>query len=164
MRHRIPFPLPSKIFPYVRQRIWPDPETDCWLWTGWKTKQGYGQYAFRHLGRYWTVMAHRAVWEMTHGSVPPELDHICEVRACVNPDHLRAMDHRENTLRGTSPAALHARQTHCVHGHEFTPENTYVTPSDGSRGCRTCRAADSRRRRRELRPRNAARSAGVPAP
>lgn len=38
------------------------------------------------------------------------------------------------------------RQSHCVNGHEFTPENTYVAP-DGDRECRTC----SRERRARAR-------------
>lgn len=29
------------------------------------------------------------------------------------------------------------RRTHCKHGHELTPENTYVRPS-GTLGCRVC--------------------------
>jgi hypothetical protein len=32
------------------------------------------------------------------------------------------------------------RKTHCVNGHEFTPENTYVDPN-GKRNCRKCRSA-----------------------
>lgn len=39
------------------------------------------------------------------------------------------------------------RVTHCVSGHQYTPENTYVAP-DGSRDCRTCRRAHDRRRPR----------------
>lgn len=31
-----------------------------------------------------------------------------------------------------------ARKTHCKRGHEFTPENTYINPSNKSRNCRTC--------------------------
>lgn len=31
-----------------------------------------------------------------------------------------------------------APRTHCKHGHEFTPENTYVNPKTGQRFCRTC--------------------------
>jgi hypothetical protein len=30
-------------------------------------------------------------------------------------------------------------RTHCLKGHEFTPENTYVHPASGSRSCRECR-------------------------
>lgn len=36
-------------------------------------------------------------------------------------------------------------RTHCVHGHEFTPENTRIDVSTGYRVCRTCAA----RRKRE---------------
>lgn len=35
-------------------------------------------------------------------------------------------------------------KTHCPHGHEYTPENTIVYPSDGRRRCRTCRRAGQR--------------------
>lgn len=31
-----------------------------------------------------------------------------------------------------------ATDTHCRHGHEYTPENTYLTPA-GRRQCRACR-------------------------
>ncbi len=41
-------------------------------------------------------------------------------------------------LRGVCPSAFHAKKTHCIHGHEFTPENTYRTRK-GFRVCRTCR-------------------------
>ncbi len=29
-------------------------------------------------------------------------------------------------------------KTHCLHGHEFTEENTYIDPKRGSRQCKTC--------------------------
>lgn len=35
------------------------------------------------------------------------------------------------------PAVL-ARATHCVNGHEFTAQNTYVDPKIGRRTCREC--------------------------
>lgn len=38
-----------------------------------------------------------------------------------------------------------SRRTHCKHGHEFTPENTYLR--NGTRYCRTCRRAIAARRR-----------------
>jgi hypothetical protein len=104
----------------------------CWKWTGSVDRDGYAKYSGR--------MAHRLVYLMTHGSVPidTELDHLCKVRACVNPDHLEPVPHAENNSRSESPSAVHARQTRCVHGHEFTSENTYKNPNTGKRQCRTC--------------------------
>ena len=31
------------------------------------------------------------------------------------------------------------KKTHCIHGHEFTPENTYIEPRTGKRQCKECR-------------------------
>lgn len=39
-----------------------------------------------------------------------------------------------------------ARQTHCINGHEFTPENTGRKPN-GTRFCRECHRAHDRGRR-----------------
>jgi hypothetical protein len=38
-----------------------------------------------------------------------------------------------------------ASRTHCAHGHEFSPENTYRYPS-GGRSCITCRRASWQRK------------------
>lgn len=38
---------------------------------------------------------------------------------------------------------VQANKTHCKRGHEFTPKNTWVSPSTGGRTCRTCREAAS---------------------
>lgn len=74
------------------------------------------------------------------GPIPAglQLGHLCRNRACVNPDYLDPVTPCVNTMRGYSVTALRARQTHCIHGHEFTPENTLI--ERGSRRvCRTCR-------------------------
>ena len=100
--------------------------------------------------RLWVKIdfAHRVVYEILVGPIPVglELDHLCRNRACVNPDHLEPVTTRTNLLRGYSPWACRARQTHCKRGHEFTPENTYGT-GDGRRYCRTCRRAHHRESR-----------------
>ncbi len=86
-------------------------------------------------------LAHRVVLTSVSGAqIPADMtvDHICEVPACVNPDHLRLMPLTANVLRSRlNPAAINSRKTHCIHGHEFTPENTYV-PRPGVRHCRAC--------------------------
>lgn len=41
-------------------------------------------------------------------------------------------------------------KTHCPHGHEYTPENTYRSPCGrGGRMCRTCQKASNARKSRE---------------
>lgn len=102
----------------------------CWLWTGFVSADGYGQFRFGPV----MVKAHR--WAYTHyaGQIPPgmETDHLCRVRRCVNPDHLEVVTHAENMARSS------AAKTHCKNGHEFTPENTRLRSRDGKRDCRAC--------------------------
>ncbi len=113
--------------------------TGCWLWTAAKNDDGYGLFSGRPGGG--TVRAH--IWSYEHavGPVPDglQLDHLCRKRSCVNPAHLEPVTSAENTMRGESLQAVNAAKTHCKRGHEFTPENTYVT-SSGSRSCRVCLA------------------------
>lgn len=113
----------------------------CWLWLACVTQTGYGQFRFR--GKL--TPAHRASYVLHRGAIPPGavLDHLCRVRRCVNPDHLEPVDQRTNLLRGIGWAAVNASKTHCVNGHEFTAENTYVNPS-GRRHCRICRKSQRR--------------------
>jgi hypothetical protein len=105
----------------------------CWIWTG-GTNKGYGK---TH-GRY----AHRRAYELLVGPIPPglELDHLCAVPLCVNPDHLEPVTRTENIDRRT--ARLGGSPTSCSRGHEYTPENTYVYMRPGrnvpSRVCRAC--------------------------
>jgi|GEM_PF-1060480 len=128
----------------------------CWLYIGPKARGGYGATSSRNSKRY-PVLAHRLAYELLRGMVPRglELDHLCRVRHCVNPDHLEPVTRRENIRRGVSPAAIHALKTHCVNGHPFSPDNTKVV--EGRYGpvrlCIACRRAGAVARRR---PRRAA--------
>ena len=101
----------------------------CWIWTGKLNRDGYGPTSTR-----------RAMYRRAKGSIPDgyELDHLCRVRACMNPDHLEPVTRRENVLRGTSFAAVNAAKTHCKNGHELSGENVHIRPS-GWRACRTCK-------------------------
>lgn len=110
----------------------------CWIWIAAKTSRGYGNFTVGgRSGRNHT--AHRFAYELANGAVADglDLDHLCRVRACVNPTHLEPVTRRENLLRGETIVARNSAKTHCPHGHEYTPENTYVR--DGSRNCRQCR-------------------------
>ena len=116
----------------------------CWHWTAGRTPDGYGK--FWSNGGY--AYAHRWAYELLVGPIPDglALDHLCRVRHCVNPQHLEPVTTAENASRGEGITAANERKTHCLRGHEFTPENTYERPE--GRRCRTCRSEQRAARRR----------------
>ena len=118
---------------------------DCWIWTASKDRLGYGKF-----GRP-SVLAYRFSYELHRGKIPSglELDHLCRNPSCVNPEHLEAVTHRVNMLRGIGPSAVNARKTHCKQGHPL------VLNYGSRRYCGKCiwagKAAWQRNRRAELR-------------
>lgn len=129
-----------------------DPTAKCIVWAGAEKGKGYG--AFWDGTR--TLRAHRFAYELVIGPIPDglELDHLCRVRACVAPAHLEpvtADENRRRGLHGVLAAAEGRLLNRCQHGHELTPENTYLEPPSirhpqGRRRCRTCRRAQDRLR------------------
>jgi len=110
-------------------------EGGCWLWRGQVSTKGYGRVL--HEGRL--QQAHRVVYELLVSAIPKGkcLDHLCRVRACVNPAHMEPVDNRTNILRGVSFSAMNAQKKACDAGHPYTEENTRVCRA-GWRHCKTC--------------------------
>lgn len=71
-----------------------DKTCDHWIWTGGITVQGYGFMQFGGTRQ----LAHRYSYTLHNEEIPEGLsiDHLCHVRRCVNPDHLRSTTHKEN--------------------------------------------------------------------
>lgn len=118
-----------------------DKTDTCWIWTGKVDKTGYGSFGMRVEQACRTRSAHKIVYETLVGEVPEgmQLDHLCKVPLCVNPEHLEVVTPRENIMRSNGLAAINAKKTHCKHGHELTEDNIYVPPKRPTRRyCRKC--------------------------
>jgi hypothetical protein len=102
-------------------------ETPCWVW---QLKLNRGGYA---LARRRAV--HRMSYEEWVGPIPCglEIDHLCRVPACVNPEHLEAVTSKENLRR------QRASMTHCRRGHALIPEN--MMQNGRAKCCRLCHSA-----------------------
>lgn len=133
--------LPERIRSKIR--------VDCghWMWTAAASGPAQRQYGAIKYGKR-VRKAHVVIWEMLVGPVPEglDLDHLCEHKLCVNPNHLRPATRRENSIRGRNKdddASLLAYPC----GHPRTAENTYRSRSKGfeHRWCRLCGVAASRR-------------------
>lgn len=123
-------------------RIEPEPNTGCWLWTGRQNRQGYGSVRIPGSDGHCT-MAHRLVYSRLRGAIPNglTLDHLCRVKSCVNPNHLEPVTLRVNIERAKR------RAPSCGHGG-------YGTPHPNGRGylarrCRECRRLSSIRNHRK---------------
>ena len=139
----------------------PEPNSGCWIWIG-----AVAGPADNERPRLWingrSYPAHRFAHEIFHGPVPEGriICHRCHNSLCVNPDHLYAGTHQDNTndmmragrhyLRD-NPSALEAAKDRardmakakllkpaCSKGHLLEGENLYLHPS-GRRVCKTCR-------------------------
>lgn len=85
------------------------------------------------------------------------VDHLCRNRPCVNPAHMELVSRGENSLRGDTIVARCKSKTHCVNGHEFTPENTGSVPArNNARCCKACQKIRRDRFNREQRERKEA--------
>ena len=126
----------------------------CWEWQGARDAKGYGVFSFMSH----PLRSHRASYLLWKGRVSRgfEIDHICNNRACVNPDHLQVVTPYQNKVLGK---IRRARATHCPQGHELSEENlvSWRLKADGFRSCLLCQRKRDRERQSLQRQRNKAR-------
>lgn len=110
----------------------------CWLWNGWRC-QGYGRIkvnAKPHL-------AHRISYILFKGHIPDGMAvcHSCDIKHCVNPDHLFLGTNQENTKDKIIKGRGIDSKIYCRRGHIRIKSNTRVEVSSKgtSRRCEICR-------------------------
>jgi hypothetical protein len=133
-------PLVERFAEKVRFRSTPD---GCDEWTATLSHHGYGQIGATRERKL--LYAHRVAWELVNGPIPAAMVvmHACDNPRCVRVDHLRLGTQAENNADRDAKGRRvdgWARRTHCKHGHEYTPENTWPGPKNApnSRRCRAC--------------------------
>ena len=111
---------------------------NCWLWTGEIDGKGYGVITISSKRK----RAHRIIYELLVGKIPEglQIDHLCRVRNCVNPNHLEPVTQAENKRRNV-PFRKEVLKTHCKNGHEFSEQNTKIRMRNGNpwRVCKKCK-------------------------
>jgi hypothetical protein len=102
-------------------KVAPPDENGCHLWTAYTNRYGYGH--FKYLGRM--VKAHRYAAGMVDW--PPEIQtrHLCNVRACVNPEHLTFGSNADN-MRDMVEADRQARQKGVDNGQAKLTEEQVI--------------------------------------
>lgn len=87
-------PGPVPMNPLTRYTV---DDRGCWIWSGAVHATGYGSIKWN--GK--ATVAHRVVYTLLKGEIPEGkvLDHLCNVKLCVNPDHLDPTTMSINTQR-----------------------------------------------------------------
>lgn len=120
----------------LREKIYIEPNTGCWLWMSSTNPDGYG---IGNLDGGRDQAAHRLIWQVLHGSIAVRLHHKCHTRLCVNPTHLEDLTDQTHGLQH--------RKKICKQGHDLTkPDATYKNGS--CKICHKLRQKYSNRKRR----------------
>ena len=122
----------------IEEKIARIPESGCWIWEKHLNHKGYGQlWNGKTMG-----LAHRMVYEIYKGKILKglQIDHLCRVRCCVNPDHLEPVTNKLNHERG-----FRRNKIFCPKGHLYSGNNLYITPS-GHRKCKLCQSIRRKRK------------------
>lgn len=114
----------------------------CWRWQGFKGHTGYAMTSYRGIN----VNAHRAMY-CVHFGVTLKTEqyvlHRCDVRDCLNPDHLWiGSQHDNNTDCARKGRHYEGSRDYCERGHPLFGDNVRIREQYKKGGikrtCKTC--------------------------
>lgn len=109
----------------------------CWLYQGKIHASGYTVASYRDK----SYNTSRVMWLALRGPIEGRLDvcHTCDVRNCINPDHLWLGTRKQNLLdMADKKRGNKASVTHCPRGHEYAGDNLRKHKGSRRRGCKLC--------------------------
>ena len=135
--------IPERVAARAATRFSVD-EHGCWISDYSVASHGYAQIGWQDGGYRHVVTAHRAAWVHLHGQIPDgmTIDHICRVRRCINPKHLRLMSNLENARGGGG----HHTSTPVPTGGLCRRGHAELLYSNGEKHCRECAQEWARRK------------------
>jgi hypothetical protein len=124
---------------FFETKITPEPNSGCWIWMKATTSHGYGSLLSKDRKQ---IAAHVYSYDLYRGLIPVGMVvcHHCDVRCCVNPDHLFLGTPKDNhhdaikkgRIHGLSPEqADEVRHTTCR--QKFMAEKYGISQSAVSR-------------------------------
>jgi hypothetical protein len=124
---------------------------DCWIWTGTRDRNGYGNICRPRERRM--TLAHRLAYELFVGTIPSdrEIDHLCRNRACLRPSHLEPVTRQQNMLRAVE---ARGQREACDRGHLYPSPPVMRAPDRNGKSyvlCRECRNISQQQRRAVVR-------------
>jgi hypothetical protein len=109
----------------LSERFWAKVQktATCWLWTGARTRSGYGKIG--QMGGN-PQDTHRVSWELHNGAIPDGLlvCHHCDVKLCIRPDHLFLGTHLDNARDYHAKRRAGLLPVQQGHDHVCGPPNT----------------------------------------
>jgi hypothetical protein len=118
----------------------------CWIWGGAIASNGYGTVQTAEGPK----LAHRRAYEKLVGPIPEgtEIDHLCRVRACINPAHLQPVTHQINMQRAAQDRLLPTGFPRFPTREDLEPRRGHNPFANGRYGIGSVAVNDRRQKRR----------------